>query len=280
MKKIIKSFVVLFILIVILTLLFRIGFLNKSIHETAWNIIVPVVDALGYPSRIISKTKLYFLKKEQLISSNKKLRNRIQELERINNAQTEIESNYKNFEELSEIKNQYNYDILPARIVLKDNSLWSKTIVINKGKKDGIVLNMAVVSGAGLVGKIIQTGYAYSRVLLVIDKTFKVGAKLKETRCIGLVEGNGVNELILNFLPKNAKVEMGNEIITSGLGGIFPPGYLIGTAKEQFFQEHEFYQYSTIQPSVDFNKLELVAVVKRPPLQIDVRTDIQTTKFK
>ncbi len=251
-------------------MLFRVGILNSSLQETAGNIATPIADGFGYPSRLFTNIKGYFSEKNQLISVNKVLKKRVKELERAYNSKIELEINYKNLRELSEIQNQYNYDVLPARIVLKDDSIWSKTIVINKGKRDGIVLNMAVVSGAGLVGKIIQTGYAYSRVLLVIDKTFKAGAMLRETRYTGLAEGNGVNELILNYLPKNADIEPGDEVITSGLGGIFPAGYLIGTAKEQFFQEHGFYQYSTIRPAVDFNKLELVAIVKRLPLQIDV----------
>ncbi len=270
MKRIIKSLVTLFIIIMFIVMLFRVGILNDSLHETVGNITIPIADALGYPTRLVSNIKEYFTEKNQLVSLNKELKERVKELERVNNSKKELEINYKNFKELSEIQNQYNYDVLPARIVLKDDSIWSKTIVINKGKRDGIVLNMAVVSGAGLVGKIIQTGYAYSRVLLVIDKTFKAGAMLRETRYTGLAEGSGVNELILNYLPKNADIEPGDEIITSGLGGIFPAGYLIGTAKEQFFREYGFYQYSTIQPAVDFNKLELVAVVKRLPLQIDV----------
>ncbi len=270
MKKFIKSIVILFIIIVSVTMLFRIGILNSSLHETVGNITVPIADAFGYPGRVISNIKEYFSEKKQLISLNKELKKRIKELERVYNAKKELEINYKKLLELSEIQNQYNYDVLPARIVLKGDSIWSKTIVINKGKRDGVVLNMAVVSGAGLVGKIIQTGYAYSRVLLVIDKTFKAGAKLRETRYTGLLEGSGVNELILNYLPKNADIEPGDEIITSGLGGIFPAGYLIGTAKEQFCQESSFYQYSTIKPAVDFNNLELVAVVKRLPLRIDV----------
>ena len=270
MKKIIKSLVTLFIIIMFIVILFRVGILNSSLHETVGNVAAPIADLLGSPSRLISNIKESFSEKKQLISLNKKLKERVKELERVYNAKIELEINYKNLRELSEIQNQYNYDVLPARIVLKDDSMWSKTIVINKGKRDGVVLNMAVVSGAGLVGKIIQTGYAYSRVLLVIDKTFKVGAMLRETRYTGLVEGSGVNELILNYLPKNADIEPGDEIITSGLGGIFPAGYLIGTAIKQFFSEYGFYQYFTIQPTVDFNKLELVAVVKRLPLQIDV----------
>ena len=270
MKKLIKSIVTLLFIFVFIAMLFRIGFLNSSIQETVGNIATPIADAFGYPARLFSNTKEYFSEKNQLISLNKKLKQKVKKLERINNSKIELEINYKNLQKLSEIQNQYNYDVLPARIVLKDDSIWSKTIVINKGKRDGIVLNMAVISGAGLVGKIIQTGYAYSRVLLVIDKTFKAGAMLRKTRYTGLAEGNGVNELILNYLPNNADIEYGDEIITSGLGGIFPAGYLIGTAKKQFSQEHGFYQYYTIQPTVDFYKLELVAVVKRLPLQIDV----------
>jgi len=65
-------------------------------------------------------------------------------------------------------------------------------------------------------------------------------------------------------------VAQGDEVVTSGLGGIFPAGYLIGTVKRALFEEYGFYQYATVRPAVDFNTLEMVAVVKRLPPQIDL----------
>jgi len=159
---------------------------------------------------------------------------------------------------------------VPARVVLKDDLGWSKTIVIDRGTRDKLTANMAVVAGAGLVGKIIETGYAYSRVLLVIDKSFKAGARLRQSRNTGLIEGSGANDVVLNYLPRDAAVDEGEEVITSGMGGVFPAGYLIGTVQKTMLEELSFYQCASIEPAVNFNVLEMVAVIRQLPPEIDV----------
>jgi len=270
MIKLAKNITGIVIILAVFIILSKGGLLGGTIDRAATDISTPLVDLLSLPFRFLKDKFALIGNNRILISKNKELSTQIKILERQINSLKNREKYYKQLQKLASLKDEYNYDILPARIVLKDNMDWSRTIVINRGTRDGLTPNMAVVSGAGLVGKIIRTGYAYSRVLLLIDSTFKVGARLRNSNFAGLLEGRGMNKLILNYLPREATFHKNEEVVTSGLGGIFPPGYLIGTVKKTHYEEYGFYKYITVKPAVNFNTLELVAVVKRLPPQIDV----------
>ncbi len=270
MIKFAKNITGITLILAFIIILARTGLLGGAVDRAAIDISTPVIDLLTLPFRLLKGGFAVIGSNKVILKKNKKLIDKIDSLERQINVFKNRESQYQKIEKLANLKDEYNYDVLPARIVLKDNMDWSKTIVINRGTRDGLVPNMAVVSGAGLVGKIIKTGYAYSRVLLLIDSTFKVGARLRNSRYAGLLEGQGMNQLVLNYLPKEATFNAGEDVVTSGLGGIFPAGYLIGTVKKTHYEEYGFYKYITIKPSVDFNTLEIVAVVKRLPPQIDI----------
>jgi len=270
MIKLAKNITGILVILALVIILSRGGLLGGAIDRAATDISTPLVDLISLPFRFLKSRFAFIGDNKILIKKNKELADQVKTLERQVNSFKSRENQYNQLEKLAHLKDEYNYDVLPARIVLKDNMDWSRTIVINRGSRDGLTPNMAVVSGAGLVGKIIRTGYAYSRVLLLIDSTFKVGARLRNSRFAGLLEGRGMNQLILNYLPREAVFQKDEEVVTSGLGGIFPAGYLIGTVKKTHYEEYGFYKYITVKPAVDFNTLELVAVVKRLPPQIDV----------
>ncbi len=270
MKRVVKHVIGIAAVVALVIVLARSGLFGGAVDRAVTDVSTPVMDVLGFPGRLLGDSFKTIARNRALRAENARLRARVSELERLYNSRKGLEQRCRRLEELVHLQEEYQYDALPARIVLKDDMSWSKTIVINRGRKDGLMPNMAVISGAGLVGKIIETGYAYSRVLLVVDKTFKAGARLRASRYAGLIEGQGVDRLVLNYLPRDAMVAQGDEVVTSGLGGVFPAGYLIGTVKRALFEEYGFYQYATVRPAVDLNTLEMVAVVKRLPPQIDL----------
>jgi len=253
----------------LVVIMVRGGLLGAAAQHLAFDLSAPVLDAAGWPWRAARASWITISDNRRLRAENERLAQRVGELERALNGMQETEARMRQLEELVKVHEQYP-DAVIARVVLKDELGWSKTIVINRGERDGLTVNMAVVSGAGLVGKIIQTGYAYARVLLLTDRSFKAGARLRRSRHTGVVKGHGTHEMVLSYLPRDAAVLPGDEVITSGLGGIFPPGYLIGTVREAIFEEYGFYQYASVQPAVHVNMLESVAVLQRLPPQIDV----------
>jgi len=270
MNKLFKNITLIAVLLTFLVVLGRIGVFGSAAQEIVLNVSVPIVDAVGYPFRSVRRAWETVADNRRLRSENTLLKSRVGELERKYSATRDLQARNRQLEELVNLGKEYNYQVITARIVLNDDLGWSKTIIIDRGRRDGIVPNMAVVSGAGLVGKIIEAGYAYSRVLLIIDRSFKVGARLRLSRNTGILEGRGAKQLVLNYLPHDASAIAGDEVVTSGLGGLFPAGYLIGTVTKTVAEEYGFYQFASVEPAVDFNTLEFVAVIKRMPPEIDL----------
>jgi len=132
----------------------------------------------------------------------------------------------------------------------------SSMVVIDRGSKDGVQKNMVAVSNAGLVGKVIAVGPNTAEVLLILDREGAAGALVEETRTPGVVEGaeEGPGLLKMVSLPYDAKLQKGEMVVTSGMGGIFPPGLPIGKITK--VEGSGINKFAVVQPLVDFDRLE------------------------
>jgi rod shape-determining protein MreC len=153
---------------------------------------------------------------------------------------------------------------VPAEVITRDSSTWWRTVTVNRGKQDGIDSDMPVVTDEGLVGKTTTVSANITIVLLVSDENCRVAANVEGTREQGIATGErvtgGVAPLLnLNFLSKQANLQPGQKAYTSGVGGVFPPGLLIGAVKE--FRVRELDGQAQLTPAVDLTKLEDVFVV-------------------
>ena len=156
------------------------------------------------------------------------------------------------------------FKLIAAEIVARDSSTWWRTVTINRGKKDGIEIDMPVVTAEGLVGKVTTVSNNISVVLLVSDENCRVAASVEGSREQGIVSGQRVTTgltplLDLNFLTKQADLKAGQKVYTSGVGGVFPSGLLIGAVKS--FRVRELDGQALLTPSVDLSHLEDVFVV-------------------
>ena len=125
---------------------------------------------------------------------------------------------------------------MPAEIVTRDSSTWWRTVTINRGKIDQIEPDMPVVTDEGLVGKTTTVADNISIVLLVSDENCRVACSVEGTREQGIVSGERVTGSVsplldLNFLSKQADLRTGAKVYTSGVGGVFPSGLLVGTVQ-------------------------------------------------
>ena len=172
--------------------------------------------------------------------------------------------------EVNRLRHALNYreravfKLVPAEVVTRDSSTWWHTVTINRGKEDGIEPDMPVVTDEGLIGKTTTVSRAISIVLLVSDENCRVAANVEGTREQGIVTGERVSGTVtplleLNFLSKQANLQPGQKVYTSGVGGVFPPGLLLGTAKS--FRVRELDGQAQLIPVVDLSKLEDVFVV-------------------
>ncbi len=131
-----------------------------------------------------------------------------------------------------EIKRQSVFSSVVASVVGRDPSNWFSAIIINKGSSQGLKQGMAVISPLGLVGKIAEVGEHSSKVMLLTDSRFSVAAVIQKTREQGLVSGSLKGLCRMEYLDPNARVDIGDIVLTSKLSSSFPEGLIIGRVHE------------------------------------------------
>lgn len=201
---------------------------------------------------------------EELERDNQGLRVENRSLRATNQALRDVEHEVNRLRAALAYRERSIFKLVPAEIVTRDASTWWRTVTINRGKEDGIESDMAVVTDAGLVGKTTTVSDSISVVLLVTDENCRVAANVEGSREQGIVSGERVAGALapmlnLNFLSKQANLQPGQKAYTSGVGGVFPSGLLIGTVAE--YRVRELDGQARLAPAVDVAKLEDVFVV-------------------
>jgi rod shape-determining protein MreC len=152
-------------------------------------------------------------------------------------------------------------EFLTARVVGKDATNWFKTILLDRGSADGIRRNQPVLAPDGLVGRVVEITPSSARVQLLTDPVSAVGGLIQRTRVTGIVSGNlGVGARV-RYLPLMADVAVGDEVVTSGMGGVFPKGILIGRITSVERKSGALFQEATLQSAVDLSRLEEVLIL-------------------
>jgi len=155
------------------------------------------------------------------------------------------------------------FDLVAAQVIAKDTTNWFKTIMINKGSEAGVQRSLPVIATEGLVGRVVEVMPWTAKVQLLTDPVSSVGALLQEQRVTGLVTGDRGQTATVKYLPLMAEVRVGDVVLTSGMGGVFPKGILVGTVTATHRKSGALFQEAAIQPSVDFGRLEEVLVITR-----------------
>ena len=165
---------------------------------------------------------------------------------------------------LLEFKESIPIKTLSAKVIGKDPTGWFKTILLDRGERDGIKRNMGVISAAGVVGQVIRTAPNFSQVLLIIDPSSAIATMVQRIRAEGIGEGRG-NHLYLKYITNLADVQVGDAVVTSGLEGIYPKGLLIGSVGRVEKKEASLFQDIEVTPAVDFSAIAEVLIVMVPP---------------
>lgn len=143
-----------------------------------------------------------------------------------------------------------------VEVIGKDTSNWNRSLLIDRGSRKDIEKNMAVVSTRGLVGRISQASPFSSWVTLIVDENSRVAAVVERSGARGIVEGTGTDHCLLKYLPKGADVKVGDRVLSSGLGWVYPSDLLIGLVEE--LKEDSpggIFLSAVVRPAVDFSQL-------------------------
>lgn len=170
----------------------------------------------------------------------------------------------QSLQKLLELKTSSALTTTAANVIAGGASPEFRTITIDKGTRDGLHADMAVIAPAGVVGRVIQPSGRASKVQLLIDRSAAAGALIERTRAQGVVIGTGADELRMDYVSGSADIKAGDIVVTSGIDGIYPKGFVIGQIQSVRRGAGE-YTAILIRPAVDFNSLEAVLIVTTPP---------------
>jgi rod shape-determining protein MreC len=194
---------------------------------------------------------------------NQQLREEIKWLRQENHRYLEAYLQYQRLQRLLNFREQTPLGVVAAEVIGRNANSWTEIISINRGTRDKVAKGLPVVTHGGLVGQVIHAAPTLSQVMLLTDFRSGVDALVQRTRASGVVAGRGRNLAELRFLPVGADVQLGDRLISSGMGGVFPKGLIIGEVKDIHRNGRQTQQVE-IQPSVDFSDLEEVLVLVKP----------------
>ncbi len=148
-----------------------------------------------------------------------------------------------------------------AAVIGRDPSPFLHYVIINRGSNDGILRGMPVVTSQGLVGRVDAVIADAARVQLITDPASTVNVRLQNTDVEGALVGSVTGDVILQMIPQDTNVEIGDLVLTSGLGGGYPPDLIVGQVINVRSRDFDLFQQATVQPVVDFNRLQIVLVI-------------------
>ena len=179
----------------------------------------------------------------------------------------ELLATNKRLQELLHFTETLNWPGSAAQVIGRDPSGWFESILIDKGKQSRFKVNMPVLDARGVVGRLVSVSPNYSKALLIIDQNSAVDCMVQRSREKGIVKGVSEKICKLEYVVKTGDVAVGDTVITSGMGRVFPKGLPVGEVIEVKSSPGELFLNITVKPMVDFSKLEEVLIVlKEDPL--------------
>lgn len=192
---------------------------------------------------------------------NNILRKRVVELENTIYQLEELKRENDRLKELLRFGQEIPREKVLAQIVGWDSSSQFRVLRLNKGKDDGIVLKSSVVTHQGLIGHVYRLTAHHADVITILDQNMRVDAIVDRTRSHGIIEGFSPTLCVMKYVTRTEPVSVGDQVITSGLGNIYPKGLKVGTISRIERESYGITQLIEVTPSVDFRKLEEVIVL-------------------
>jgi len=226
--------------------------------------------AVAEVSSFASGTVLAVRELARLQEEHAELLERLARYERLERTAAEISQENVRLREQLGFSQELAFRHIPARIVGRDPDNLFSAVVINKGTRAGVARDMPVIAWQGgaqaLVGKVIQARAFESLVMPVHDSNLFVSARFAASRFEGIVEGQGSPnmDLVMRFISKRARDEIsrGDMIVSSGMGGVYPPDINIGRVSRVIYSDHEISMEVELEPLIDFSRLEHVFVIE------------------
>jgi rod shape-determining protein MreC len=233
------------------------------LEAVAFSVFAEVQRMLSAPVSIVGEAWRGYVGLRGVKAENDELRRQLAAAEVALQEQRALADRSRGLEQLLELRDRSNLSTLPAQIIGAGASLEFKTLTIDKGTRDGLRADVAVIAPAGVVGRVVVASLRASKIQLLIDRNAAAGALIERSRAQGVVTGRGDARLEMHYVSEVSDVVVGDSVVTSGIDGIFPKGFVIGRV-ETVERAGGAYRRIVVQPAVNFSNLEDVLVVLTP----------------
>ncbi len=269
-----QKFVVIILIVILLLAVFSYTLkedrkLNK-IESLIKDTLIGIENVVFFPVRFVSDKIDDYQELVDIREKYESLLNQVERIESLNAENTELRHQLEDMKEELDIDYTINdYAFLNATVITRNVASWYNTITINKGTYNGVTVGMPVVNSQGLIGRIISTTTFSSEVKLLStsDTNNKISVSINhnKNKVYGLIKNYSYksNYLEVEGISNTLKVSVDDLVYTSGLGGVFPSGILIGKVKEITTDEYDLAKVIQVEPVVNFDNINYVAVLKR-----------------
>ena len=197
-------------------------------------------------------------------ADNLALEQQIRELQVASQRERALVAEAEGLRRLLDLRDRTEMPTRAAEVIGTSSAADIRSVIIDRGKEDGVQTDMAVISPAGAVGRVVMVSPHAAKVQLLIDRNAAVGVMVGETRAQAIATGTGESLVSLEYLSGSAKIQTGDLVVTSGIDGIYPEGFVVGRV-EHIELAGGLFRSVRVRPAVDFSVLERVLVVLGGP---------------
>jgi rod shape-determining protein MreC len=208
-------------------------------------------------------------------AENRQLKAEIESLRRQRAILLGKETENLRLRKLLDLKDRYEFPSLVAQVIGEDAVGWYRTFLINRGSEDGVLPGMAATVAEGVVGRVVRTSSSVSRVRLITDPNLSVDCRLARTRDRGVLNGYLDRECIIRYVDLKAQIREGDEVVTSGLDGVFPKELPVGKVSRVRSDPQGLFLEALVTPSANFAEIEEVLVILGKRSGFDIRPGLE-----
>jgi rod shape-determining protein MreC len=227
------------------------------------DIAAPIQKVIAAPFEFVRDAWRNYASLIDVEKNNQGLRSKLAQLEEENLQLREALVASGRLERIAEARGNFETPMISSAVVGVDPSPWFRTVLVDRGYEAGVRSGMPVISEQGLVGLVTEASSGAAKTMLLLDQQSAIDGLIQRSRSRGIVRGRGQNELDFEFVVRGRDVRIGDVVISSGMGGVFPKGVRIGEITSVPDPGSNLLQVAKLTPAVDFGRLEQVFVMLR-----------------
>ena len=224
-------------------------------------LVAPFQKIISHSTRFLRDIWEHYFSLVSVAEENERLQKEAQKAFALAHRNEELVQANNRLRQLFDLGQELQRPVVAAQVVGKDPSPWFQTVLVDKGRENGVEIGFPVINAQGVVGLIVEATALYAKVMLITDPNSAVDAVVQKSRARGIIKGGTSGYCVFNYVLRKHDLTVGDSVVSSGMDGVFPKGMPIGKVAEIEKKEAGIFQDVTVTPYVDFERLEEVLVV-------------------